>query len=110
MHFCCFVSGGKIADGVVDASEQCGCGIICDFAIIFTHAVFDPVQHDPYKAVFIQICDKNFLFIRDGKQAVYLKCIPLRGAGTDRELSVPAYLRSSYGCGNRKIKRYPHHG
>ena len=33
---------------------------------IFTHAVFDPVQHDPYKAVFIQICDKNFLFIRDG--------------------------------------------
>ena len=44
------------------------------------------------------------------EQAVYLKCIPLRGAGTDRELSVPAYLRSSYGRGNRKIKRYPHHG
>lgn len=78
MHFCCFVSGGKIADGVVDASVQCGCGIICDFAIIFAHAVFDPVQHDSYKAVFIQICDKNFLFIRDGDIFDFSVTTPIR--------------------------------
>ena len=63
-HTGSFVFCGKIVDGIVDTSIQCSCGVIHDSVVIFAHAIFDPVQHNAYKAVFIEICDKNFLLFR----------------------------------------------
>lgn len=53
----------KVTQGIRDISAHGSADAVNNFLIIFLHALFDPVQHQPDKAVLIEIGHKLLLLL-----------------------------------------------
>lgn len=57
------IRAAEIIYGYGDAAADGGTEVVDDFMVIFLHPLFDPIQHDSHKTIFIEVRDEIFICI-----------------------------------------------